>query len=185
VLQWSSAQEMYLTRCNRIFMLVKFKGNNYILWNGNILVNVLFCIFLSHSIVIWCVHQCFKGNTSVLQVHLGLKKSIECFWWVCRSLVRETGAGYPETLLFPGPRLKLQAMLKSTLLDRQTHRDGRGGQAYLTWSQKWYDVFFICNSLILPLSQNIVLSSSLFFSFHIHSDDNEYRHTWKLHSYVT
>lgn len=103
---------------------------------------VCYSIFFP-SIVIWCAHHHFKGTTFVLQVHLGLKKSIECFWWVFRSLVRETGAEYLETLLFPGPRLKWQAMLKSTLLDRQTHQDGRGGQACLTWLQKWYAFSFI------------------------------------------
>jgi hypothetical protein len=36
---------------------------------------------------------------------------------------------------------------------------------------------------VLSPSQNILLSSPLFF-IHIHLNDNEYRHTWKLHSYV-
>ena len=43
-------------------------------------------------------------------------------------------------LLFPGPQLRWPAMLRSTLLDRQTRQDGRGGQACLTWSRKWYDI---------------------------------------------
>jgi hypothetical protein len=58
-------------------------------------------------------------------------------------LVRETGEGYPEILLFPGPQLKWQAMLKSTLSDKQTRQDGKGGRACLTWCQKWYAVFFL------------------------------------------
>lgn len=120
-------------------MLVKFKANNCLLkW---IYLNVLFIIF---PVVIWCVHQSFRRNCFFFrQVPLGQKKSIECFCWVCRSWVRETGAGYPETLLFPGPQLKWQAMLRSTLLDRPTHQDERGGQACSTWSQKWYTVFLL------------------------------------------
>lgn len=100
---------------------------------------------LSHS---YSVHTTVsKGLLFLLQVHLGLKKSIECFLWVCRSSVRETGVGYPETLLFPGLQLKWQAMLKSTLLDSQTHQDGRGDQACLTWSQKWYVGLFLVMTL--------------------------------------
>ena len=32
-----------------------------------------------------------------------LKENIECFWWVCRSLVRETGEGYPKFCCFLDP----------------------------------------------------------------------------------
>lgn len=52
---------------------------------------------------------------------------------------------YLVVLLFPGPQLRWPAMLRSTLLDRQTRQDGRGGQACLTWSRKWYAIRVVCN----------------------------------------
>jgi hypothetical protein len=59
--------------------------------------------------------------------------------------------GYLVTLLFLELQLRWPAMPKSTLLDRQTHQDGRGDQACLIWSLKWYAVSF----LVIQQQQNL------------------------------